>query len=65
MEAGVFHVVPQPEQLLKPLVTLGVTGSTWILFSLCVSLCACSGVSREDYDATVANYKALAANYEA
>ena len=38
MEAGVFHVVPQPEQLLKPLVTLGVTGSTWILFSLCVRL---------------------------
>ncbi len=39
--------------------------STILVFSLCVTLCACSGVSREDYDAAVANYNALAANYEA
>lgn len=35
MELGIFHVVPQLKHLLKPLVTLGVVGSTWIVFSLC------------------------------
>ena len=39
--------------------------SAVLLFSLCATLCACSGVSREDYDDAVAKYNALAANYEA
>lgn len=39
--------------------------SAILVMILCLSLCACSGVKQEDYDAAVANYEAATADYEA
>lgn len=39
--------------------------SAILVMILCLSLCACSGVKQEDYDAAVAKYDALAEEHEA
>lgn len=41
------------------------TLSAILVVILSLSLCACSGVKQEDYDAAVANYEAATADYEA
>ena len=38
--------------------------STILLFSLCCTLCACSGVKQEVYDAAMSSYEAAKAGYE-